>query len=210
MTAEPSTSTLDADHPTSDAGSQRDSRGGRPVAKDARAVANYFLEKAKEQGKSLTPMQLVKLVYIAHGWRLAWYDHPLIGDDVEAWRYGPVIASVYHAFKKYGRDPIVRPTYGEYDLVIDIGLVDPNDKVIKPKPIAQRFSSDEKRVMDEILRTYGKLTGLQLSKLTHEPGSPWEQAYRPGGGNRVIGNDIIKTHFLELARENSRYLEHAS
>lgn len=206
MADDSSTLTLDANILTTDPGPQWDSRGGRPVAKDARAVANYFLAKANEQGKSLTPMQLIKLVYIAHGWHLAWHDRPLIGDDVEAWRHGPVIANVYHAFKKYGRDRIERPTYGEYDIVIDIGLLDLDDKVIKPEPISQVFSSEAEGVMDEVFRTYGSLTGLQLSKMTHLPDSPWEKTFR-ANENRVIENDCIKAHFEGLDRENREFLE---
>lgn len=155
-------------------------------------------------------MQLIKLVYFAHGWHLAWYDQALIGDDVEAWRHGPVIPSVYHAFKKYGREPIERPTYGEYDLVIDIGLVDLDDKIIKPKPIHQNFPDDARHVMDQVFLTYGNLSGLQLSRLTHEAGAPWEQAYEPYAYNAVIENNIIKDHFEKLARENSRFLEQDS
>ena len=56
-------------------------------------IAVEFLELAKNQThyKEITTMQLLKLVYIAHGWMLGLYDKPLISDEVEAWQYGPVI-----------------------------------------------------------------------------------------------------------------------
>ena len=72
----------------------------------AKAIANYFLDKADEESISLTPMKIIKLVYIAHGWYLALTDKPLIKDYVEAWTYGPVIPDLYHEFKKYGNRPI--------------------------------------------------------------------------------------------------------
>ena len=179
------------------------------MAKDARAVANYFIEKASAQNEQLTPMQLIKLVYIAHAWHLAWHDLPLFGDDVEAWRHGPVIASVYRAFKKYGREPITRPTYGDYDLVIDIGLLDVEDKDIRPKPISARFSSEERQTIDEIYRAYRGISGLRLSQMTHQPGSPWEQAYR-SGENVIIRKDLIKEHYKTLDQENNKFLGRAS
>lgn len=78
--------------------------GGRTAA-----VANYFLDKAREDGVDLSPMKLQKLIYFAHGWHLAIYGEPLIDESVEAWAWGPVISSIYHDFKKYGRDPITSP-----------------------------------------------------------------------------------------------------
>ena len=57
----------------------------------------------------LTPIHILKLVYIAHGWSLAIGEHPLIRNEIEAWEYGPVIRSLYDAVKRYGRDPISAP-----------------------------------------------------------------------------------------------------
>src|ERR1700676_3931940 len=72
----------------------------------ALAVANWFLARAAADGKSLDPMKLQKLIYFAHGWSLALTDIPLIEEHPEAWDYGPVIPSVYHEFKLFGRKPI--------------------------------------------------------------------------------------------------------
>jgi uncharacterized phage-associated protein len=38
------------------------------MATNARAVANEFIRLAAEDGRTLTPLQIIKLVYIAHGW----------------------------------------------------------------------------------------------------------------------------------------------
>jgi uncharacterized phage-associated protein len=50
-------------------------------------VAKWFVDKAAKEGKTLTPLQLMKLVYIAHGWMLGTYGRPLIKDRIEAWKY---------------------------------------------------------------------------------------------------------------------------
>jgi len=76
---------------------------------DARAVANYFLELAGQEGKPLDPMGIQKLVYFAHGWTLAIYDRPLISQRVEAWDYGPVIRDLYNEFKRFGSSRITEP-----------------------------------------------------------------------------------------------------
>src|SRR5437762_397203 len=85
----------------------------------ARALANTFLELAKEEGKSLSPLQLQKLVYYAHGWNLGIRNAPLIDAPIEAWRFGPVVQSLYHEFKEYGNNPITSPAQ---DLRIKNGL----------------------------------------------------------------------------------------
>ena len=57
--------------------SQREN-GVSEMAYEAKAIANYFLEKAKAEGNSLTPMQVQKLVYFAHGWYLGLFGEPLL------------------------------------------------------------------------------------------------------------------------------------
>ena len=76
---------------------------------NALSMANYFIELAQKDGHEIRPLRLMKLVYIAHGFMLAMLDRSVLNprfDRVEAWKYGPVIPSVYHSFKGYGASPI--------------------------------------------------------------------------------------------------------
>ena len=73
---------------------------------DVRAIANWFLDRAKKDGEQLTSMKLQKLAYVSHGWHLAFYEEPLIHEAVEAWKWGPVFRSLYREFKEYGSMPI--------------------------------------------------------------------------------------------------------
>ena len=43
-----------------------------------------------------TPMHVLKLVYLCHGWCLGFTGEALINEPVEAWTYGPVVPTVYH------------------------------------------------------------------------------------------------------------------
>lgn len=57
---------------------------------NALAVANYLVAYAKEQGKPLKLLGLMKRVYIIHGFSLAIYDKSILDerfDQVEAWKY---------------------------------------------------------------------------------------------------------------------------
>jgi hypothetical protein len=74
----------------------------------AAAIANEFLELAKANGQALTPMQIQKLVYFAHGWNLAITGEPLIWERVEPWDYGPVVRNLYRNLREFGSGAITK------------------------------------------------------------------------------------------------------
>ena len=55
------------------------------------AIANYFLDRGEGEDILISPMKVIKLSYLAHGWYLAFTDNnTLVNEDVEAWDHGPV------------------------------------------------------------------------------------------------------------------------
>lgn len=72
------------------------------IGHDSRAVANEILNIAERSGLKLTPMQVLKLAYLAHGWSLSLLDRPLSKHAAQAWQYGPVIPQIYRAFSRFG------------------------------------------------------------------------------------------------------------
>ena len=75
-------------------------------AEETSAVANEFLGLAKKEKIEISNLKLIKLMYIAQGLSLSLSDRALFPDPIEAWKYGPVISSIYHEFKHFGRNPI--------------------------------------------------------------------------------------------------------
>lgn len=145
-------------------------------------VTNRFLTLAQERHDSLTPMQILKLVYIAHGWTLGLYGHPLIREEVEAWQYGPVIPSLYNAVRKFRSRPVEGPLRGGGNEELNAIAAD---------------------VVEQVYGIYGSLHGLALSRLTHAKGTPWEAIYMPGEFGLTIPNDIIEDHYERMARESA-------
>ena len=141
-------------------------------------IANRFLDLANKEGDTLTPMQLLKLVYIAHGWMLGLYGVPLINDEVQAWKYGPVIPKLYKSISQFRSDPVRGPLRSH-----------------DPDPLV----SVENALIEQVYEIYGNMTGIELSRLTHQPGSPWAQTYQDGVSNIVISNDLIEDHYRTLA-----------
>jgi uncharacterized phage-associated protein len=149
------------------------------MATSARAVANEFLRLAEEDGRALTPLQIIKLVYIAHGWMLALYQRPLITDRIEAWKYGPVIPNLYHDVKGFGADYI----HGR--------LRD---------ALSQPLDPQERNLIRQVYNIYGQKNGVQLSELTHRSGTPWHiTTWRPDAMGVPISNDLIAEHYRRLA-----------
>jgi uncharacterized phage-associated protein len=145
----------------------------KPVSFDPKAIANHLIEVAKTCNERLTPMKLQKLVFYAHGWHLALVNKPLVDGGVQAWKYGPVITSLYHEFKDCGNQEISRKAE-------DVRYVE-GPRGIRAEhyePSIDEYSEvDEKAIakaiLERIYSVYGKYDGMQLSGMTHREGTPW-------------------------------------
>lgn len=141
---------------------------------DARAVANFMIQKAREDGKWLTPLQVIKLVYFAQGWTLARTGKELFFQPVEAWKHGPAIRDVYREVKIYVDKPV--------------------ENFLRSAPA--KFDNNEEFLMSEVYRLYGGLGGVQMIQLTHNPDSPWCKTWEQSKTDHdIIDNELIKTFF---------------
>lgn len=153
-------------------------------------VANYFIQKSFDTGIELTPMKLLKLVYIAHGWHRGYFSSNLINDAVQAWRYGPVIPDLYRKIKHYGRGSIDSPLE-HYGLPNDGS---PENSCPDPQTLA---------LLDKVWESYSGCTGIELSAMTHQPGTPWDEVWTTScsaGDNytgAIIPNELIERHYKE-------------
>ncbi len=145
-------------------------------------VASQILWIANQIGRRLTPMQVLKLSYISHGWTLGLCEKPLFSDDAEAWKYGPVVPKVYHKYKRFGYSQVLVRFKDRRDLFDE-----------KPYAIINR-------VMDE----YGMYDGLYLSALTHRPDSPWDMTIKKYGENAIIPNEMIMNYYQSFSKQNDR------
>lgn len=142
-------------------------------------IANYFIEKAKQECKDLTHMQVQKLVYIAHGWKLAVKGEPLFYEEIYAWPYGPVIPDLFHRLKGYKKQPIKDPI--SHQSIMDASLTD-----------------EEKAILDKVWQDYSGYSGEELSAKTHIKNSPWWLTKYSDSPSLVIGDDVIKGYYKDL------------
>jgi len=143
---------------------------------NARSLANYVVEKGIDSSTPYDPLQVIKLTYLCHGWMLGIHDRPLSQHPVEAWKYGPVIQAVYDMVRSYGSKPITR-------------------KFHFPMP---NLEVKEHNIVIQVLEAYKKYSGVDLSDLTHQKGTPWDTVYHREGRNAIIPNKLIQDHFVGL------------
>jgi uncharacterized phage-associated protein len=149
------------------------------------AVANAILDEAGRQGKTLTIMQLLKLVYIAHGWSLALLDAPLTNQEPEAWQHGPVYPSIYREFRRFGSQPILSKANGPFGMSLDADLAE-----------------QQRSVIQSVVQNYGDMHAFALSRITHEADTPWSKVYKDGiGSSDQIPDAMIADHYKKLAHE---------
>lgn len=140
-------------------------------------VANFFIELSNSFEEDLiTNMKVNKLVYFAQAWSLVRLNKSLFDEDIQAWTYGPVIPSVYNAFKPCGKNNI-EATMGDYT--------------------PDKFNDEELELLMDVAMQYGQYTAPALVNITHKADSPWAKVYADHRNN-VISNDLIKEYFSAL------------
>lgn len=146
-------------------------------------VAKVFLKLAQKEGIALDTMKLLKMTYIAHGYYLGFFKRPLFSNEVQAWKYGPVIPDLYHVTKRFGTHQVALQ-------VVDLYAENP-------------IHEDDEKFLGIIWNTYKKMNGLQLSSKTHKKDSPWDQVF-DGAHYKVIDNAIIEGYYQKLINDRRK------
>lgn len=160
---------------------------------NALSVANYFIDLSLKDNRPMQLLGLVKRVYIAHGFALALLDCGLLDprfDKVEAWKYGPVVPSVYHSFK-WHRD-------GEIKEKTVLMECDEQGKAIFPTPTLE--DEEAKMVVEMVWKRYRLFSSYDLVSLTHQKGTPWAVCYAEGK-NKEIPDYITGFYYKRLVNE---------
>lgn len=150
----------------------------------AGSVANEFIKLCDKHSVELTNMKLVKLMYIAQGLSLSLLDRPIFKDHIEAWKYGPVIPSIYHEFKHFKSNPITAKSV----------ILDSNWEKLSEPVLAKE---EDQKIVRLTWDLYKDTSARELITSTHRPGTPWSLTY-VYGENRVIENRLIKKYYDEF------------
>lgn len=127
---------------------------------NARAVANFFIQKSLEEAKPLDHLKLQKLIYFSYAWWCGNFGDYLFEEEIEAWPHGPVVRDIYVEFCDSGKNFINRLAqvinYETYEITM-------------PKV----ENEDVKKNLLAVWNVYKNFSGIQLSNLTHSNEEPW-------------------------------------
>lgn len=132
-------------------------------------VARYIIDFCYSIGRPVSNLELQKIMYFLQVvfWRT--YKRELIKEDFCAWRYGPVIPTIYNMYSGYGGN------------------------LIKSRYADNYIDSKYKTFLNGYIRLLESKGPWTLVDMTHAQGSPWYQVYDNGfGDGHIISRELIK------------------
>ena len=120
-------------------------------------------------------LKLQKLVFLAAGEYMALTGQPMFEEPVEAWDCGPVVHTVYVAYKNTeGRESIKAARKGD----------------------PAKLNGVARSCVESVVLRFGSVTGPELIRFTHDM-DPWADTYRPGSYRTPIDNQAIYDYFAQ-------------
>lgn len=140
---------------------------------DALTIAKWFVAFAEADEADSSNLKIQKLLYYAQGHHLAETGERLFSDPIQAWSHGPVVPSIYHAFKQFRSGDV------------HLDATDP-------------FSFDDvdpttTQFLLRIWNTYAQYSPWGLRNMTHAE-LPWSATF-DGGRNVEIPVGLLQSYF---------------
>lgn len=131
--------------------------------RSAQQVAMYVIEKCCIDGCAVSNLQLQKILYYLQVAFLRNFGYTCFDDDIEAWKFGPVVRSVYNKYCGYGS--------------LKICEVYSDDNI---------FDREEENCVNSIIEDKRIAKPWNLVRDTHAKGKAWDLVYDNGLGNKTI------------------------
>lgn len=150
----------------------------------AEEVARCFIKLANDEVIDLNPktgekitegitnLKLQKLLYFAQAAHLALYDQPIFKEEIQAWKFGPVVPTIYKKFSEYENTTL---------------------------PIKEGACTDTElhAFLEEIWKLFGKYSASELVHLSHSH-SPYRDTYIEGKKNIIIDPEKMRIFYKDL------------
>lgn len=147
-------------------------------------VAKFILSV----GENITHLKLQKLLYLCYEDFMKLTGTSLFKDKIYAYKYGPVVKSVYDMYSDKG--------YSKLDFKEDDSVfLSKIDMLIKPSYSRILFSEAGSGALKSILDTLEKFIEFSASDLvdyTHQNGTAWSKVYKENIFNIEITDEVIE------------------
>lgn len=153
---------------------------------DFRDAARYFIVRAYEDGREaeMTNMKVQKLLYYAQSLHLALYDEPLLAEEIQAWRYGPVCPPAYKFYSEFEAKQL--PIPGQEFL--------------------REIPGEKKQLLEEVWGYFGGYHAYLLSDMTHVE-FPWKKARKGLSPEESSTEPISLEDMKELGHKKLEIIE---
>ena len=146
----------------------------------AEKIALYIIDS----NRGITNLFLQKILYYIKAIGKLLVENPIITDECEAWRFGPVFPNIYEKYKNFGKQEII------LDLPVDYAK--------------NLLTKEEKQVTDFVLNTFGIYNIWFLKDLTHME-EPWLSARNgideEAASNNPIDDNLIDDYFEKINKK---------
>ncbi|ULH08245.1 Panacea domain-containing protein [Alcaligenes faecalis] len=127
-------------------------------------------------GWTLTNLQLQKILYLAHMIYAGRHKKEMIdSESFQAWNYGPVLPSLYHAASAFGSKP-VRNIFRSVP------------------PSTDRLA---KELIEEAVQNYADAPPFELVELTHDANSAWSKYFKDGRRGIEIPFSAVAQEYID-------------
>ena len=156
-------------------------------------LANSILETTIAKRIDISLLKLMKLSYITVGYCL-YFDFDPISEDIEAWKWGPVIPSLWGYFREYGIDGNITKLAKDIDRE--------TGETITPSIEIRKNETTEmaSAIVYHVIEKYKKQTGWDLVEKTHKEYTPWFNVYKKNKKNIIIPKDKIQKYYKQFLK----------
>jgi len=160
---------------------------------DARAVANFFIDKAKGAERQPDLVALQNLTYLAHGWFLGLTEEPLISSEILAWEHGAYISDIANDVRFSRKLHSVHRKFWKLDG--DSGQLD----LCLEQCVNEKRLEEIKTFLESIWTGYGQFSTRQLVDFVRGD-TAWRAAIQQA--SHRMSDALILKHFRSLVEGN--------
>ena len=148
-------------------------------------IAHMAAYLIKRLGGRVDRLKLVKLMYLADRKSLGDRGYSISRDDFYAMNLGPVLSRTYDLMREEGT---VNSTWN--NLIRNIEGVNPTHSLREKDPKLGALSEYDRRVMNEVVETYGHMTSFELVRYVHDNCHEWKDP--DGTSVRIKIGEILR------------------